>query len=120
MTIIYSAPNSPTMGMYMGESANQSWRQLIQIVPMASLGLVTVTFKAGPHAGWKTDHVSIGVYHPDWQPNVTATPTELKFGGASGFTIASANGTVTSDPTEFAFAATDYLYIITDNSSDPT
>src|ERR1035437_9717174 len=119
MTTIYDAPNPITIGMAPGGVAGQSWRQLIQpVAGVNSLGQVTVTFKAGTHAGWKTDHVSIGIIKPDYQPNTTKTPTELKFGGASGFTIASANGTATSDPTEFAFSAGDDLYIITDNSSD--
>ena len=115
MTTLYdSVPNYQSWVSH----ANTSLRQIIP-ASIFSLGLVTLTFRSGHTAGWKTDHVSIGIAAGG--ANTTATPTEITFGGGnSGFTLAGPNSTITSDPIEFAFDEGDDLVIITDTSSDPT
>jgi hypothetical protein len=89
-------------------------------------GQVRVSFKAGGSGNFVTTHCSIGV-NTTPTSDTLATPVELKFGGASGFTLA-ANGTITSDWVDFNWTNGQSVVVITDvgspgygtDISDPT
>lgn len=89
--------------------AGYSWRQVV--TPMSYGGsLVRVTFKAGS-TSYQENNLSVGIQSTN--QNTSATPVELKFGGASGFDI-SANASITSDWATLAFSASDSLVVIGD------
>jgi hypothetical protein len=78
---------------------------------------VRVTFKADSSNGnWQVDHASIGV-STGVGSNTTATPVELKFGGASGFIVAQGTS-ITSDWVLIpAFTTSNVLVVIYDQTT---
>lgn len=77
-----------------------SWRQIRVRFVAATSG-----------ANFTTTNASVGIRSSN--ANTTATPTELKFSGVSGFDLAP-NTTITSDWTDFNFSSTDSLIVIFD------
>lgn len=56
-------------------------------------------------------HASIAVIGTATPPNAQFTPTELKFGGASGFVLGPSGGKVTSDWVDLTWLETDFLLV---------
>lgn len=75
---------------------------------------IRVTFKAHPTSATSAGHVSIGKQASGY--NTVATPVELKFGGASGFSIA-AGAAITSDWADLTTADNDVLVAVIDSTS---
>lgn len=94
-------------------NAGLSFRNVVPITG-ASLGQVRATFKA-PAAGAKVNHAAIGVSTGS-VGNTTATPVELTFAGAHGFTLG-ANATIVSDWVNLSALSTDKLVVIFDEAS---
>lgn len=84
-------------------------------ITSGSLGRVRATFQAGASGGLVAAHCSIGVFGGGFT-QTTATPVELLFGGASGFSIA-AGASITSDYVTLAFTSADQLVAIIDETS---
>jgi hypothetical protein len=78
---------------------------------------VRATFKSGTGGPLTTLHCSIGIRSGSSGTATTATPVELTFSGASGFTIGSASSTITSDWVSLSFSAGDVLVVVQDNAS---
>jgi len=95
--------------------SGKSYRTEIPITG-ASLGQVMVTFKAPAGGLMSCLHCSIGVSKKDGTWSTVATPVELLFSTASGFSIA-ANGTLKSDPANLAALSTDRLIVVVDLTS---
>lgn len=98
------------------DSGNEgiSFRNVVPITAGA-LGQVRVTFKA-PAAGTKVDHASIGISTGS-VGNTTATPVELTFSGAHGFTLG-ANASIVSDWVNLSgFTSSDLLVVIFDQNA---
>jgi hypothetical protein len=91
MTIIWSAP--PILGSTGGAWSGFSVRVICIPVISQSYTYVRVGF-LGPPAGGNNMHANhVAIAHASaTQPNATATPVELKFGGSSGFNV----GTITA------------------------
>jgi hypothetical protein len=93
-------------------NANFSIRNVVAITGGAQ-GQIRATFAASSSGALSTSHCSIGIWSGTG-PNTTATPTELTFGGASGFSISS-GASITSDWINFGgFTASDRLVAIFD------
>ena len=76
---------------------------------------VRVTFSA-VDTGWNTRHCSVGIAATN--TSTVATPVELKFGGASGFSLTGYT-TITSDWTDLPFTAGQALVVIMDHGASP-
>lgn len=108
-TTIYSATlnnNSPGWQGY-------SMRLKLNSTGIASLGQVRVTFTASTAAGMTVDTAAVAVVGGATFPNTAATPTQLFFSGAPGFTI-SAGTTITSDWVNFTASGSDEFVVVTD------
>lgn len=95
---------------------NTSWRNIIPLPLFAAGGTtrIRVTFKAiatGPTSS-DTNHCSVGVWNGA-NTDCTATPVELLFGGASGFSILSGTQ-ITSDWVDLPVVVGDKLVVILD------
>jgi hypothetical protein len=98
-------------------NADMSLRQAIPATSITVSGThVRVTFRASTVEGLKVDNASI-VERDGTTANGTATPTELKFSGVSGFSCA-ADSTVVSDDLNFTIDETKSYLVIIDISSD--
>jgi hypothetical protein len=76
---------------------------------------IRVTFVAASGGSFIVDHASVG--ERTGSMDTTATPTELKFSGASGFNL-SAGSSITSDALLFTLDHTkNYMFIFDVNSS---
>ncbi len=82
-----------------------------------SLGQVRVTFQAGSSGTLDLKHAAIAIIGTAIAPNTQFTPTELLFGGVSGFTSLASNATITSDWVNFSCLATDTIMVIMDIGS---
>ena len=107
-TTVFSATLSSNSSDVNGRSIRQF------ITPSSNgLGQVRATFK---NAGLNTlivDHASIALLGSATAPNTQNIPTELLFGGVSGFTITSGTS-LTSDWLNFSFLSSDELCVILD------
>ena len=98
---------------FTANDTGSSWRT--QVTPYGDATQIRVTFAAGQSGGgWSTLHCSVGTW-AGVNANTNATPVELKFGGASGFTIAT-GGTITSDWLTFSVTGGTRIVIITDQA----
>lgn len=78
-----------------GGDQGTSYRQVVPITGGDNCTQVRVTFQAGAGSPFQTDHAAICIWSTTLA-NCTAAPVELKFAGASGFSILAA-GTLVSD-----------------------
>jgi hypothetical protein len=83
-------------------------------ITAGSSGRVGATFLGGT-SPLTVAHAAIGVWTGS-NTDTTATPVELKFSGASGFTLG-ANGTIVSDLETLAFTSSNRLVVILDVTS---
>jgi hypothetical protein len=97
------------------------WSLRIKVVltgPSGTAGQVRVTFEAGSGGGsWQVDHASIGVAtfnSPGGGSDTLATPVELLFSGASGFTLGNGLTLVSDWATLGSFLSSDVLCVIAD------
>lgn len=100
------------------DSGNEgfSFRNILLITGNAQ-GQIRVTFKAASAGTFKVDHASIGIYSGSGSANTTATPVELLFSGAHGFTVSN-GATITSDWADLAgFTSANNLVVIEDFNS---
>lgn len=94
-------------------NASTSFRVIVALVA-GSGGQIRVTIRTGITT-LSTSHVSIGIWTGSGSNgNTTAIPTELLFGGTSGFIGLLANTTITSDFANFSCGASDKLVVIVD------
>jgi hypothetical protein len=94
-----------------------SWRNVIAITGNA-LDQIRLTFVASSAGQLTLDHASIGISNGTTM-QTTATPTELLFSGASGFTIP-ASASITSDWVNFSgFTSSDKLVVVMDMAAAP-
>lgn len=100
------------------DSGGENYSERILIKAVKSSGTsVAITFQASSAAQWDTDNVSIGVQAASGNPfDTKATPVELKFSGASGFSIA-AGGSLTSDMASLSYDIGDTLVVTLDNAT---
>lgn len=95
---------------------NVSFRNSV-VLTAGSNGQVRATFAASATIGLVATNCAIGIHNSGgtgWE--TIGTPTELLFGGLSGFTI-SAGQSKTSDFVNLSFAVTDRLIVIIDVGS---
>jgi hypothetical protein len=101
------------------DEPNYSWRNVLPLTGTAAE--VRVTLKSGTDLGLRVDHCSVGIRSGTTGAVTTTVPAELKFSGASGFYLPSANQTITSDWTALpaALTASDRLVVIVDTGATP-
>jgi hypothetical protein len=111
---------TPSAGTLNADDTNASTSFRMVCTPsIASNGSLQVTFQAASATGLTIGHASFGKWAGTASADTTATPIELKFTGASGFTIA-ANATKTSDLTAhpgFTLTTSDKVVVIFDTTS---
>ncbi|MGE0056242.1 MAG: hypothetical protein AB7S74_18765 [Hyphomicrobium sp.] len=104
----------------LGTSANNFQNYCIRTVAGSLSGggdEVRVRFIASASQGLFVDNASIGVLGGATAPNCTTNPpVELKFGGASGFTVG-AGGSIVSDWASLPFLSTDTLIVTADHGA---
>lgn len=95
---------TPSAGVLNGNDTNPNTSFRVRcVLTAASSGKLQVTFTASTATGLTASNASIGKWDGTNNPFTTTTPVELKFGGASGFSI-SAGGSITSDLTDHSAA----------------
>lgn len=112
MAVVWSAT--------LGTSSNNFQNYCIRTVAGSLSGggdEVRVRFVASASQGLFIDNASIGVLGGATAPNCTTSPpVELKFSGASGFTVA-AGGTMVSDWAVLPFLSSDTLIVTADHGT---
>ncbi|KQZ25840.1 hypothetical protein ASD50_20675 [Mesorhizobium sp. Root552] len=95
---------TPSAGVLNGNDTNPNTSFRVRcVLTAASSGKLQVTFTASTATGLTASNASIGKWDGTNNPFTTTVPVELKFGGASGFSIP-AGGTITSDLTDHSAA----------------
>lgn len=95
---------TPSAGVLNGNDTNPNTSFRVRcVLTAASSGKLQVTFTASTATGLTASNASIGKWDGTNNPFTTTTPVELKFGGASGFSIG-AGGSITSDLTDHSAA----------------
>jgi hypothetical protein len=89
-----------------------SFRQVLSSVTQAG-DQVRVTINASTAGALAANNVSIAKVNSATAPNCDSTPVELKFSGASGFSLAS-SGVAVSDWLDFRVAVGDNIMVIID------